>query len=248
MPADAVATLAKTQRHVARTIALGPAACPPGLFAGDTVHVLRGLKVHANTISHARLVALEDTFPRTRALIGEAAFNAVSHAYVDAGHGRNRSLDRLGAQFAAFLESRHAAALVVELARFEALWLQSYHAAEAAPLGAADLARLGHEGLGRLRLRHHPAAHLCPCSADLARALDLPDRPGRGVPWMLIARPEAQVLVHRIDPAGAALFRFVAMAPTFFAGLETFLARHPNTDALMAMQSLLSAGVLIEGN
>jgi hypothetical protein len=248
MPHDPVAQLAETQHHFARTIAHGPDACPPGLFAGDAAHVLRGLKVHANTISHARLVALEDTYPRTRALIGEAAFNALSHAYVDAGHGRDRSLDRMGHAFPDFLAAQAAAPLAVELARFEALWLESYHAAEATPFTAADLARLGEAGLASLCLRSHPAARLCACSAELAAALDLPDHGDAAPGRVLIARPEAQVLVHAIDAATAALFALLPAEPTFFAGLETFLVRHPNTDALATMQHLLGAGVLIEGN
>ncbi len=42
---------------------------PDDLFAGPHERVLVGMKVHANTISHARLVALEETFPRTRDVI-----------------------------------------------------------------------------------------------------------------------------------------------------------------------------------
>ena len=61
----------------------GPAHLPDGLFIGSPERVLAGMKVHANTISHARLVALEETFPRTREAIGHDRFNAHSRLFLD---------------------------------------------------------------------------------------------------------------------------------------------------------------------
>jgi len=60
----------------------GPAHLPQGLFTGSPERVLAGMKVHANTISHARLVALEDTFQRTRQFIGHESFNAHSRLFI----------------------------------------------------------------------------------------------------------------------------------------------------------------------
>jgi hypothetical protein len=240
-------TPADAQAHFAATIVQGPAACPTGLFAGTAEQVLRGLKVHANTISHARLVALEDSFPRTRAALGHENFLALSHGYIDAGHGRAQSLDRMGEGFARFLQTAAVAPLAVALAGFEWLWLESYHAAEAAAFTAAELAAhlaaAGAAGLGELRLRHHPAAQLMPLAAGLAEELNLPT----GAGWLLIARPDAEVLIHTIDEATAALFALLPQSPTFFAAIETFALRQPDNDPLPALQLLLAAGVLTRG-
>ena len=54
------------------TINNGPDVLDPALFAGPLDRVLIGLKTHANTISHARLTALEATFR----LAGPAAATA----------------------------------------------------------------------------------------------------------------------------------------------------------------------------
>ena len=54
------------QQAMMRAIDLGPDFAPHDLFSAIPERVMLGLRVHANTISHARLVALEDTFPRTR--------------------------------------------------------------------------------------------------------------------------------------------------------------------------------------
>ena len=240
-------TLADAQAHFAATIARGPDACPAGLFAGTARQVLRGLKVHANTISHARLVALEDTFPRTREHLGQAWFHALSHDYIDRGHGCDQSLGALGAAFPDWLRAADVAPLAVALARFEWLWLESYHAAEAPAFTAADLAAhlaaAGAAGLGALRLRQHPAARLTPVGAGLAEELHLP----AGAGWLLIARPDAEVLIHTSDDAAAALFALLPQSPTFFAAIETFALRQPNNDPLPALQLLLAAGVLTRG-
>lgn len=237
-------SLSDAQTHFARTIALGPSACPHGLFAGDPERVLRGLKVHANTISHARLVALEETFPQTREMLGPAAFHALSHGYLDAGHGRDRSLDQLGEAFVQWLADNQASSLVRELALFEWLWLESYHAAEATPLGTAEIAWMDAEELGSLRLRPHPAARVTPCSDALAAQLGVPG-PGK---WALIARPDVQVLVRRLEDPCMAMLAAVEETRTFFQAVETFLARQTDNDPLAAMQFLLGAGVLVKGD
>ena len=235
--------LPDAQTHFARTLALGPTACPDGLFAGEPYRVMRGLKVHANTISHARLVALEDTFPRTRAMLGAEAFHDLSHGYFDAGHGRNRSLDQLGEDFPGWLAARDTPPLACELARFEWLWLESYHAAEAKPFCARDLENVCGDGLGALRLRRHPAARLMHGGGALAEVLGIPDRGD----WLLIARPDADVLVSGADGDCAAMLSAIDASKTFSEVVETFLAGQTDTDPLPALQFLLGAGALTAG-
>ena len=101
--------LERDQAAVAATLMRGPDHLPPTLFAGDAAAVLRGLRVHANTISHARLVALEASFPRTRAYLGEGEFNRLSRAFLDSGGAAGRSLTDIGATFAdiAALDETH---------------------------------------------------------------------------------------------------------------------------------------------
>ena len=235
--------LRDAQQHFARTIAQGPDACPDGLFAGSCEQVLRGLKVHANTISHARLVALEDTYPRTRAAMGEAEFHALSRAYLDEGHGRARSLDDLGEAFPAWLEAADASPDVVALAGFEWCWLSSYHAAEAPGLSAPDLAALDPAAVLALRLGVHPAAQWLPATAGLVAALGLAGTPPD---WVLVTRPDAQVLVHGVDEATTALLSIFIQNNNLAAVFETFLAARPNNDVLAAFHHLIAAGSLIK--
>ena len=95
--------LEREQAAIAATLLHGPAHLPPDLFSGNDAAVLRGLRVHANSISHARLVALEETFPRTRAYLGEEEFNRLSRRFVEEGGAQRRSLNDIGAGFADWL-------------------------------------------------------------------------------------------------------------------------------------------------
>ena len=92
--------LERQQAAIAATLLRGPAQLPADLFAGGDAAVMRGLRVHANTISHARLVALEETFPRTRDYLGEKEFNRLSRLFVDEGGAENRSLNDIGGMIA----------------------------------------------------------------------------------------------------------------------------------------------------
>ena len=186
------------QAAIAATLLHGPGHLPAGLFAGSDAAVLRGLRVHANTISHARLAALEDSFPRTRAFLGEGEFNRLSRAYIEAGRAQRRSLADIGADFPTWLTDTLAA----DLARVEWAWLSSYHAAEKRPLTLADLAGLDEGGLLDLSVCCHPATRVVMLSSDAAPHIDPAFAPG--VAGLLITRPDAEVRLFAVEAADAA--------------------------------------------
>ncbi|WP_137752121.1 putative DNA-binding domain-containing protein [Sphingopyxis sp. L1A2A] len=222
------------QVAIAATLLRGPDHRPADLFAGDTAAVLRGLRVHANTISHARLRALEATFPRTRDHLGAAEFNRVSRAFVDVGGAQGRPLALIGATFPGWL----ADPLAADLARAEWAWLESYHAADAAALTLADLAGLDEAALLGLAVRRHPAVRVVALSRPAAPLLD----PGlaRDVRALLVARPDAEVRLLAITAADvAALDMASEMSP--LGNLIAHLAEmHPEGGAAVA--ALIAAG------
>lgn len=186
------------QAAIAATLLHGPGHLPAGLFAGSDAAVFRGLRVHANTISHARLVALEESFPRTRTFLGEREFNRLSRAFIEAGGAQRRSLADIGADFPAWLTDPLAA----DLARVEWAWLDSYHAAEKPALTLADLDGMEEIGLLDLALRCHPATRIVTLSSDAAPLVDPAFAPG--VEGLLITRPYAEVRLFAVENADAA--------------------------------------------
>jgi Putative DNA-binding domain len=135
-------SLKAAQAKLIATINTGPDVLDPSLFDGPVDRILLGLKAHANTISHARLTALEASFPMTRNALGEAAFNTLSRQYVESSLIGSLDNNHIGCRFSAFLNSADVSVCEYELAQIEWAYLNSYNAPEAQPLCLADLAPL----------------------------------------------------------------------------------------------------------
>ena len=222
------------QAAIAATLLRGPAHLPPNLFAGGEAAVLRGLRVHANTISHARLVALEETFPRTRAYLGDEEFNRLSCRFVEEGGAGRRPLNDIGETFAERLADPRAA----DLARVEWAWLESYHAADALALALADLLALGEAGLLSLPVRLHPATRVVVLSSDAAPLTD--PAFASDTRALLVTRPDAEVRLFAIEQAAAAAIG-MAQEIAHIGNLIAHLAeQHPDGGAAIA--ALIEAG------
>jgi len=221
------------QAAIAAALLHGPDHLPVGLFAEDEA-ALRGLRVHANTISHARLVALEETFPHARAHLGEAEFNRLSRAFVDSRGAEALALAEIGRDFAGWLDDPLAA----DVARVEWAWLESYHAADAEPLRLADLAGQDEAALLGLPVCLHPAARIVTLTSDAAPIVDRALPSGTAV--LLLTRPAAEVRLFALHPAeDAALDLAKEISP--LGNLIALLAeQHPGGGAAIA--ALIDAG------
>lgn len=238
------------QSAVMQALDHGPANLPEGLFAGSPDRVMAGMKVHANTISHARLVALEETFPRTREHIGHDRFNAHSRLFIQQPGVTAAALAEIGAEFSVFLLEAGEGAGVADLAGFEWCWLTAYHAADAAPLALDALTGLAPEALLEQRLARHPAA----CAerfAPLVHKLIGAEVPGVAESdAILIARPHADVL---ISPASALMADVLSATenPVTVGNLLTLATETPGNEAaqvdaiMQSLARLINAGALI---
>jgi hypothetical protein len=217
-----------------------------GLFGLAPDRALLGLRAHANTISHARLVALEDSYPRTRAMLGNSDFNALCRDFLDMPGVSRERLAAIGRAFPAFLASRGVPYPHVDLARAEWAWLLSYNGAEALPLDLGALAGRGEADVLATLLRKHPASHVLSLSEPAGPAFAaLGDLAGARI--LLFTRPEADVLVTAIEPSARALLaRLKAMAarqPVSVGELVTrLLEEAPDEDPAGAFLSLATAG------
>ncbi|HEX3422654.1 MAG TPA: putative DNA-binding domain-containing protein [Sphingomicrobium sp.] len=186
---------ALTEFHQA--VRFGPAHCPSDLFAGSAPAIVRGLKVHANNIAHARHVALADTYPRLRKQMGTESFDALAGRFLDSPAVLDRSLDGLGQGLDALVEDPR----YHDLARAEWAWLQAFHAAERQPLSLADLGMMNPEKLLRASFGLHPATHIVAIERPGNFLWDEPIA-GDG-DCLLITRPDANVCLRWVGPAEA---------------------------------------------
>lgn len=187
-----------------------------------------------------------------RRLVGEAFFLAIAREYL-AGHPpRKRSLALFGAEFPGFLAEFPPADSVpylADVARLERARLEALHAADAAVLAPAALARLG-PTLAEARFAAHPAARIVRSDfpiVDIWRANQADAAPGpRSLAAdgqsALITRPSALVELHGLSPVEA------AFAESLLAGegVSTAMARaggvDESFDVTAAFRRLLAAG------
>jgi len=236
-------SLARGQAGFIDALQQGPSAFPEGLFSGSVDRAMLGLKAHANTISHARLVALEDTFPRLRQRIGTERFNTLSRDYVETPAAMASALPQIGRDFAAHIAAAGLDAASLDLARIEWLWLESYHAAEAEALDMAAIAALDEAGLLDLLLRPHPALRTLRLSAPIAPELGLDDGAADAA-MLLITRPDADVLVQPLDGEQALVLELAQQNPRMRNLLEMAVERMGEAKALPHIFAIIAAGAL----
>lgn len=236
--------LADDQARFVAVLQKGPSAYPEGLFAGDAERALLGLRAHANTISHARLVAIEQTYPRTLAHIGHEAFNALSRAFIDQPHVRQRKLMAIGAGFADFLADQASHLLAADLAAVEWAWLESYHAADTAALRLADLAQYNEARLLALPVMVHPATRLVAIGgpvADLLPELAVIDSSPASI---LITRPDEAVHLQALDERQTAIAMLLKNCATMGNLLQAAIETEGEAGALAVIFALVKAGAL----
>jgi hypothetical protein len=188
----------RPDRHLAmrRALALGPDHCPADLFEGSIDDVLLGLKAHANTISYARHVALEDSYPRTLELMGAKPFHDLAVRYLADHDVVAMPNARIGRWFADALSGPAR-----DLARIEWAWLESHGSADGPAFNLSAVATLTAEEVIAARVVAHAAARLVPI-ADAVEFGGTTLFP----PFVLLTRPANDVLTRDVTYFAADLF------------------------------------------
>lgn len=235
-------SLADSQARVIACLQKGPAHFPAGLFTESRERALLGLKAHANTISHARLVALEQAYPKLHEHLGHDIFHALSRAYIEQDHVLACDINGIAAAFATFLAGQGCDAGSVDLARIEWAWLESYRSAEAEPLALGDIAGLAETELLALPVAAHPAMRLVTLSGPLPAAL--PEMAATDPAGLMIARPQAQVLFHPLNAAERAVAIKIDDCATMGNLLNRALELGDESSAMQQVMMLIRAGAL----
>ncbi len=230
------------QKGMVDAIDKGPSFIAGDAYVGGRKAAMRGLSVHANTISHARLVALEETFPKLRETMGHERFNALSRDYVATREAMGEPPSTIGRHFPAFLESRGEPNEHHALAAFEWAWLESYNAAEVDAIELSEFAGVEEGALLATVVALHPAAWIAPARAAFAIEDEVPGVCGSAA--LLITRPDAEVLV---SPASAIMLeQFIVLSePQAICNLLQAGDEQGGEDALQGVLALLAARSLV---
>lgn len=146
------------QQHV-----LGAGDATP-LIAGAAARQQLGLRIYAHAYRQRLLDTLIDSYAKTQAVMGEAAFEAAALAYIAEHPPTARSLRWYGTQFDAHLAAGCSDvpgdAAWAELARLDWALRSAFDGPDAEVLDAAALARLAPDAWATLRLVPVPTTQL----------------------------------------------------------------------------------------
>jgi Putative DNA-binding domain len=238
--------LAAYQAHFIATINDGPDALAPDMFAGPIDRVLLGLQAHANTISYARLITLEDSFPLTREALGEQVFNRICRDYCASDPARCADNNNIGAGWPDFLSTQSVATNIIDLARIEWAYLQSYHAPDAAALSAADLAAMDPAELPAQSIGLHPSLRWVELRAPLSPVLCALLPTVEDTLAVATIRPSAEVLLLPINRLTLVLLQLAAKTNATIGNLlEQVLEHGNNDDPIAPILNLIGSGALI---
>src|ERR1700729_3399794 len=149
--------------------AFAPGLTDPSMVAPDDVVATSGkggikrYNVYRNNVTVSLIDALAAIYPAVQRITGVEFFRAMARFHVRETPPPSPLLFEYGHGFPEFIERYQYASQMswlADVARIERSWLDAYHAADADPLSADDLADALSERLADLRFAPHPATRV----------------------------------------------------------------------------------------
>jgi hypothetical protein len=190
-----------------------------------------------------------------RRLVGDDFFAAMAAAFASRHPPRSPLMFEYGAGFDAFIAQFPPAAGLLYLADVAAVELargRAFHAADAAPLDAADFATLAARDIGGLRLVLHPSLAVLRSRHPVVSIWTA--HQGAGEPAPITAWQAEDALVFRADdavatvvlkPGEAAFLDAIARLAPLGEATATALAEAPEFDASTALARLIGGGLVV---
>ncbi len=211
--------------------------------------------VYRNNVTVSLIDALAAVYPAVQRITGVEFFRAMARFHIRETPPTSPLLFEFGRDFPDFI-ARYAYAQAMpwlaDTARVERAWLDAYHAADAAPLTASDLASVPLERLGELVFAPHPATRLVG-SRFAAVTIFVANRAAQPVGEIdasegedaLITRPELDVVVRRLAPGEAVfLWALIAGRPLGEAA-GAALEVHSDFDLGAGVATLIDSGAFV---
>lgn len=204
--------LAEVQRAFTEAVLDANAAVPTPLSREASGVPSRRFGVYRNNVYASLIDVLAGRFPVVMRLVGEDFFRAMARAYVEREPPRSAVLIRYGASLPAFVAGFPPAASVpylADIASLEWAWHAAYHAADAAPLPVAELARAIDRAEDAV-LMLHPSLGVVHSLYPIVSIFELNTQSGEvpairleGREDALVLRPRLKVEIKRLPQGGA---------------------------------------------
>lgn len=208
--------------------------------------------VYRNNVTVGLIDVLASIYPAVQRITGVEFFRAMARLHVRATPPTSPLLFEYGRDFPDFIEGwEHAQDMpwLADTARIERAWLDSYHAADAAPLDPAALAALPPERLGELLFDAHPATRIVrsPYPAVTIFARNRAEGPvvpirSSAAEDALVTRPEMEVNLRLLPPGGATFLASLIDGRTLGAAAAAAFADVPAFDLAAGIAAMVEAG------
>lgn len=210
--------------------------------------------IYRNNVTAALTAALRVRFPVVAQLVGDPFFTALGQAFASHHRPATPVLIDYGVELPGFIEGFEPARVVPYLAgvaRLENGWWRAYHAAEAAPLTAAQLASIPAGQWETARLTLHPS--VCVMVSPFAiGSIWQAHNSGRALAHvnirtaesLVVARPQADVDVRVITPQFHSLLASLLAGATLAGAVQQAVAADSDVDPAIFFPALLGLNII----
>ncbi|MBR0930903.1 putative DNA-binding domain-containing protein [Bradyrhizobium diazoefficiens] len=232
---------------------LDPTRKTPGIVTGPNGKAAgRRYDVYRNNVTVSLIEALAAIYPAVQRITGLEFFRAMARFHVRSHPPSSPLLFQYGRDFPDFIEAyEHAQDMpwLADVARIERAWLDAYHARDAAPLSPVRLSAIAPERLADTVFIPHPAMRIVRSqfSAVTIFAANRGSAPTARIDASrpedaLITRPEFDVVVRHLPPAGAVFAACLASGQPLGEAAATALDASPDFDIASNITGLIDAG------
>jgi hypothetical protein len=254
MPPDARAADTTAEARFAAALLDRDLPPPENLLGRDGGPVGRRFQIHRAGATLGLVGALAARHPVLEAMLGEDTFADLARAFLRVDRPKTALLLGWGdglADFVAAHEDLAAWPYLADVARLEIAWAEAHHAADAEPIGRSALVDLGPRAVAGARLRRHPSLRLLASPHPVA-SLWFAHRDGGEtdeITWraeaVLVVRPHADVLVHRLTPAAHAFLAALLAGADTAGAADAASAVDPDFDAGRHLVGLVDLGAVV---
>ena len=227
---------------------------PSGITAHNASVPTQRFAVYRNNVVMGLGKALKNRFPVVEKIVGEEFFAAMARVFALKQPPRSPLLATYGDEFAAFIatfEPARELPYLADVARLEAARTHAYHAADAAPIDAGQLATFDTCDVGNIRIDLHPSVGIVRSPYPIVTIWAMNSGEQELAPiqdWRgedaLVARPYLEVEVRALLPGGAAFLLALAGGRTLGDAAEAALADDPNFDLTGNIAGLIGSGLV----
>lgn len=226
---------------------------PDGAVSARGKGVVKRYNVYRNNVTVSLIDALAAIYPAVRRITGIEFFRAMARFQVRATPPVSPLLFEYGRDFPSFIETYEYARdmpWLADTARIERAWLDAYHAADIAPLGAQALASVDHAALAQVRFVAHPAARIVRSRYPAVAIFAMNRTEGPITPLnssdaedALVTRPDNDVVVSRLPAGGAAFLVTLLEGEPLGAAVQSAFEESEAFDLAANLSAMISAGV-----